>query len=298
MTNKLAPTLFFTVESFLNWRITQKSPIGLIPTMGNLHAGHLRLVEEALTKYDCCVVSIFVNPTQFGPKDDFERYPRTLDQDCQQLSELYEKYPDKQLVIFAPSSASEVYNDDFSFSINPGELAQIIEGQCRPGHFQGVCTVITILLNLVKPRGLFLGKKDYQQLRILEKLVRNLKFDVEVIGIETVRSPKGLALSSRNNYLQSDEEIKLAEQFPVVLKDLEKLLIESWNENQYWSPEKIVALVQNFCSQYPFSWDYCELRQQDLSILSEHSSKVVLLAVIKVGTVRLIDNREFEVKIS
>jgi pantoate--beta-alanine ligase len=288
-------TLFFTTDSFKNWRKQHTLLIGFVPTMGNLHTGHLKLLELALENYSTVVLSIFVNPTQFGPSEDYEKYPRTLEQDTRLVEELLANYPNSQVILYAPKNPSEVYHKDFSSFINPGTLGSILEGERRPGHFQGVCSVVNILLNLVQPETLYLGKKDYQQWRILEKMITDLHIPVKVIGGETVRDNQGLALSSRNRYLTS-EQLTVAQQFPKALQQLKNLLVDDWQKEQSWDAPHVKKILETFCQSSELNWDYCFLRQQNLQEISEESKQVVILAVIKVGHVRLLDNLEFELK--
>ena len=176
--------------------------IGLVPTMGALHDGHLSLVREARRMCDVVVVSVFVNPTQFGPNEDFNRYPRDLTQDTTRLSDYNVDY------IFAPS-VEEVYPKGFSTYVSVEGLSEPMEGVSRPGHFRGVATVVTILLNIVRPDFAFFGQKDAQQSLVVRRLVRDLAFETEVVVLPTVREESGLALSSRNAYL-SDEDRRSA----------------------------------------------------------------------------------------
>lgn len=292
MINKNTIPLFFTTTSFNHWRSTLTENLGFVPTMGNLHLGHIHLVEEALKLYETVVVSIFVNPTQFGPNEDFDKYPRTLDQDCEMLLRLWQKYPDKKIIIFAPKTPSEIYVDNSTTTISAGAISQTLEGKSRPGHFQGVCNIVAILLNIVTPSELFLGKKDYQQLKILSKMILDLKFRVKVHAVETVRLANGLAMSSRNNFL-SPEELDFAKKFPMSLNELKYKLIEHWQIANCWKSATVTSLISTYCQNSSLNWDYCELRQQDLAPINEHSQQVVLLGVVKIQQVRLLDNLEF-----
>src|ERR687893_1794123 len=172
--------------------------VGLVPTMGALHEGHLSLVREARRMCDTVVVSIFVNPKQFGPGEDFERYPRDLTKDTMLLGDYNVDY------IFAPA-ADEIYPKNFSTYVEVAGLSDQLEGAARPGHFRGVATVLTILFNIVRPDFAFFGQKDAQQTMVVRRLVRDLAFDTEVVVLPTVREESGLALSSRNNYLSREE---------------------------------------------------------------------------------------------
>ena len=182
----------------LNERLRAAGPVAFVPTMGNLHAGHLALVRNARKHADCVVVSIFVNPLQFGPTEDFQTYPRTLDADFAQLKQAGAD------VVFAPS-VTEIYPTPQQVEIVPPPIANELCGAFRPGHFQGVATVVAKLFNIVQPAVALFGKKDYQQLFVIRAMVRELNFPLRVIGAETLRAEDGLALSSRNGYLSAQD---------------------------------------------------------------------------------------------
>src|SRR5258705_10164385 len=179
-------------------RREQDRTIGLVPTMGALHEGHLSLVREARRMCDVVVVSVFVNPTQFGPSEDYADYPRDLTKDTALLTDYNVDY------IFAPA-AEEIYPKEFSTYVNVGGLSKLLEGESRPGHFRGVVTIVAILLNTIRPDFAFFGQKDAQQAVIIKRMVRDLAFDSEIIVLPTVREDSGLAISSRNLYLSSEE---------------------------------------------------------------------------------------------
>src|SRR6266480_2458951 len=179
-------------------RREQDRTIGLVPTMGALHEGHLSLVREARRMCDVVVVSVFVNPTQFGPSEDYERYPRNLTKDTALLTDYNVDY------IFAPA-AEEIYPKDFSTYVNVGGLSKLLEGEARPGHFRGVATIVSILLNTIRPDFAFFGQKDAQQALIIKRMIRDLAFDTEIVLLPTVREDSGLAISSRNLYLDPEE---------------------------------------------------------------------------------------------
>ena len=180
-------------------RREQDRTIGLVPTMGALHEGHLSLVREARRMCDFVVVSVFVNPAQFAPGEDFERYPRDLTKDTALLTDYNVDY------IFAPP-IEEIYPKGFTTYVNVSGLSKLFEGEARPGHFRGVATVVTILFNIVRPDFAFFGQKDAQQAVIIRRLVKDLAFDTEVIVLPTVREDSGLAMSSRNSYLSAEEQ--------------------------------------------------------------------------------------------
>ena len=180
-------------------RRDQDRTVGLVPTMGALHEGHLSLVREARRMCDVIVVSVFVNPTQFGPGEDFEHYPRDLTKDTALLTDYNVDY------IFAPT-VEEIYPKGFSTYVNVEGLSEQLEGASRPGHFRGVATVVTILLNTVRPDFAFFGQKDAQQALVIKRLVKDLAFDTEIVVLPIVREDSGLAISSRNLYLTADEQ--------------------------------------------------------------------------------------------
>src|SRR5690242_16059450 len=169
-----------------------------VPTMGNLHEGHIELIRIAKPRAACTVVSIFVNRLQFGPREDFDRYPRTLPVDSERLREAGVD------VVFVPEER-EIYPEPQTFVVEPSDLQHILEGAHRPGHFRGVATVVLKLFNLVMPHSAIFGKKDYQQYIVLRDMVRQLALPIEIIPADTVRAPDGLALSSRNSYLSAEE---------------------------------------------------------------------------------------------
>ena len=169
-----------------------------VPTMGNLHRGHIELINIAKPRAACTVVSIFVNRLQFGPREDFDRYPRTLEADCAKLREAGVD------VVFAPSE-NEIYPEPQSFVVEPSDLQHILDGAVRPGHFRGVATVVLKLFNMVSPHAAIFGKKDYQQCLVLTSMARQLALPIEIILAETVRASDGLALSSRNSYLTAEQ---------------------------------------------------------------------------------------------
>ncbi|HWW73849.1 MAG TPA: pantoate--beta-alanine ligase [Pyrinomonadaceae bacterium] len=183
-------------------RREEEKTIGLVPTMGALHEGHLSLVREARRMCDVVIVSVFVNPAQFGPSEDFSRYPRDLTGDTTKLADYNVDY------IFAPP-VEEVYPKNFSTYVTVEGISEPMEGAARPGHFRGVATVLTVLFNAVRPDFAFFGQKDAQQVLVVKRLVRDLAFDIEVVVLPTIREQTGLALSSRNAYL-SEEQHKAA----------------------------------------------------------------------------------------
>jgi pantoate--beta-alanine ligase len=187
-----------TSVTALRERLQREPNNVFVPTMGNLHEGHIDLIRVGKPKAACTVVSIFVNRLQFGPKEDFERYPRTFQSDCDKLRSAGVN------VVFAPDE-KEIYPEPQTFVVEPSDLQHILDGAFRPGHFRGVATVVLKLFNMVMPHAAIFGKKDYQQYLVLRDMVRQLALPVEIIPAETVRAADGLALSSRNGYLSPAE---------------------------------------------------------------------------------------------
>lgn len=258
----------------------EEKPIGFVPTMGSLHEGHLALVREARRMSDAVIVSIFVNPTQFGAGEDFSRYPRDLARDADSLAPIDVDY------IFAPT-AEEIYPRGFSTWVEVGELSEKLEGLSRPGHFRGVATVLTILFNLVHPKFAFMGQKDAQQTVIARRLVRDLHLPTEIVIVPTARDSDGLAYSSRNQYLTHDERRAA----PVLYRALK--LAESMYVNGERSAGRIVKAMRKQIESEPLArLDYIAVtdteRLNQLDDLSGQKALVSLAAFF--GSTRLIDN--------
>ncbi|MFT6068238.1 MAG: pantoate--beta-alanine ligase [Bacteriovoracaceae bacterium] len=267
--------------------------IGFVPTMGNLHKGHMSLVKESLRHNDNTIVSIFVNPKQFGPSEDFEKYPRTLGRDNQTLKELYrqEEFKGKLLTIFAPENPEEVFPPGFSTKISVGDLTNKLCGINRPGHFDGVTTVVYRLFSIVKPHKAYFGQKDYQQYLVIKKMMEDLKLDIQLVPMPTKRDADGLALSSRNQYLNKDDKL-VALSLPSTLESIKELI-----RNNYWPESYEKAL--NFASMTKESpaWDYLEiLDAKTLEEPTERTHTIILAGALKVGRTRLIDNKLVEIK--
>lgn len=266
--------------SSLRARLKRESSIAFVPTMGGLHEGHMSLVRLAQQKSNCVVASIFVNRLQFAPTDDFDRYPRTLASDCDQLEH------QNTDVVFAPDDNS-LYPVRQEFMLEPPPVSNILEGEFRPGFFRGVATAVLKLFNIVQPHVAVFGKKDYQQLHIMRELVQQFNLPLEVVAGETVRTPDKLALSSRNRYL-SDEERVEAVQLYRALSQI-KREIEDGNNNFHALEERA---KENLCNR---GWkpDYIAVQQRDtlLPALNNGENKVILGAAW-LGKTRLIDNLE------
>jgi len=254
--------------------------VALVPTMGNLHRGHLSLVTAGLARADRLVASVFVNPLQFGPTEDFGRYPRTLERDCELLDGVGAQ------LLFAPA-ADEMYprGVEQTAVVDVPGLADLLEGQFRPGHFAGVATVVTKLLNIVAADVAVFGEKDFQQLSVIERLVADLCLPVEVVAAPTVRDPDGLALSSRNQYL-SPEERSLAPRLYAALCTAREQLMAGERD---WAGVESAGL--RALAGAGFAADYFAVRRQsDLLPPAADDDSLVVLAAARLGTTRLIDN--------
>ena len=258
----------------------QDRTIGLVPTMGALHEGHLSLVREARRMCDIVVVSVFVNPTQFGPSEDYEDYPRDLTKDTALLTDYNVDY------IFAPA-AEEIYPKDFSTYVNVGGLSKLLEGESRPGHFRGVATVVAILLNTVRPDFAFFGQKDAQQAVIIKRMVRDLAFDTEIVVSPTVREDSGLAISSRNLYLDAEEQ-----QSAAVIHRALKQAKEIYKKGERHA-SKLAEIVRATIETEPrVRVDYVSVVDAEtLEKLDKLDERPILVAVAAyLGKTRLIDN--------
>ncbi len=263
----------------LRTHLAQQASIAFVPTMGNLHEGHLELVRIARQKGQCVVVSIFVNPLQFGPNEDFDKYPRTLEADCAKLQGLAD-------VVFAPS-VDEMYPEPQTVYVDLPAIANELCGAFRPGHFRGMATVVLKLFNLVQPNIAIFGKKDYQQLAIIRQMVMQFNLPIEIVGAETSRADDGLALSSRNQYLSADERTEAANLYRTlqgVAKDLQA------------GAEAIATIelkASRTLAQRGWQVEYVSVRSQNgLAIPSQDEQKWVVVAAAKLGKTRLIDNLE------
>jgi len=258
--------------------------IALVPTMGNLHDGHMKLVDEAKARADVVVVSIFVNPMQFDRVDDLARYPRTLQEDCEKLNK---RNVD---LVFAPAP-NEIWpkgTEETTYVDVPG-ISTMLEGASRPGHFRGVSTVVSKLFNLVQPDIACFGEKDFQQLALIRKMVEDLGYDIEIVGVPIVRAKDGLALSSRNGYLTADQR-KLAPGLYKVMSDMVEQL-----QQKALSSEEIIAIAEQALNDKGFRADDIQIRDADtLLALSTTSKRAVILVAAWLGQARLIDNTVVE----
>jgi pantoate--beta-alanine ligase len=259
--------------------LAKEGAIAFVPTMGNLHEGHLDLVRIARKQGSCVVVSLFVNPLQFGEGEDFDKYPRTLEADCTKLRELAD-------VVFVPSVA-EMYPEKQTIYVELPSIANELCGAFRPGHFRGMATVVLKLFNIVQPQIAIFGKKDYQQLAIIQKLVSQFNLPIEIIGAETTRAADGLALSSRNQYLTAEERTE-AVFLSQTLRELKENLIAGGKGYVALEQKAVEALAKQ-------GWqvEYVAVRNQaDLGIPAQGERKLVVLAAARLGKTRLIDNLE------
>jgi len=250
-----------------------------VPTMGNLHQGHIQLINIAKPRAACTVVSIFVNRLQFGPREDFDRYPRTLTADCEKLAAAGVD------VVFAPDEG-EIYPEPQVYTVEPPDLQHILDGAVRPGHFRGVATVVLKLFNMVMPHAAIFGKKDYQQYLVLRDMVHQLALPVEIIPAETVRAADGLALSSRNGYLdaaQRSESVQLS-------AALRSVAVAVASGRRDWA--NLEAQAMDSLASRGWKPDYVAVRRQ--SDLGEPAAgePLVVLAAARIGSTRLIDNLE------
>ena len=260
-----------------------RKTIGFVPTMGNLHQGHLNLVREAKKLCDVVVVSIFVNPIQFGAGEDFESYPRTLEQDSHLLADVGCD------IIFAPTVDQMYGKQPRLTNITVGGITQDLCGQSRPGHFDGVAVVVTKLFNIVQPHFAFFGQKDYQQLAVIRQLVKDLNMPIEIIGVPIARDRDGLALSSRNGYLTEQQR----QTAPIIFQSLKQA------EKELHAGVALSEALQNIRTQLSNAGlivDYVEARQPDLQPIDTFDHDLVLFVAAKLGTTRLIDNLQIQLK--
>ena len=272
-----------------------ESHIGFVPTMGNLHEGHLSLIEESLENNDWTIVSIFVNPKQFGPNEDFERYPRTLGKDVNLIKDLFQKKGfekmGKKVAVFSPEKVSEIYPPDYSTTISVGEeLTGKLCGLSRPGHFDGVTTVVHQLFSVVSPNKVYFGQKDYQQYLVIKRMISDLNLDIQIIPMPIKRDADGLALSSRNQFL-SEEQKRSALVLPKTIDKMKKTI-----KSQPWKKAKNLLLKITEDEYKKGMWDYLEvLDSTNLKTPGEDTHTVVIAGAIKIGETRLIDNKLVEV---
>lgn len=279
---KIVKTISEVRNSVKEWK-KQGLSIGLVPTMGYLHEGHKSLIERAHKENDVVVVSDFVNPVQFGPNEDLATYPRDLERDAKLCEEA------GAALLFNPEP-DEMYFEDFHTYVNMESLSDELCGKTRPTHFRGVCTVVSKLFNIVTPDRAYFGQKDAQQLAIIRRMVRDLNFDIEIVGCPIIREKDGLAKSSRNTYL-NEEERKAA----LILSKAVKLGMEL-AENGEKSADKIVSEMKKLIETEPLAKiDYVKaVDANSIEIISEMKPPVLIAMAVYIGKTRLIDNFIYE----
>jgi pantoate--beta-alanine ligase len=272
--------VFRTIAELSRWRAGVTPSVGFVPTMGYLHEGHLSLVRQARAKNDSVVVSIFVNPTQFGPHEDFQRYPRDLAHDLGLLE------AEQVDAVFSPE-VDEMYPMGASTVVDVEALGGVLEGASRPGHFRGVATIVCKLFHLVRPDRAYFGEKDYQQLRVIQRMVHDLRMPVEVVGCPTIREPDGLAMSSRNVYLSPAER-----QAAVVLSQALSRAVQLFKDG-VWDGAGLQAEVQSILAKEPLiRTDYVAVvHPRTLQpVVSLATAGAVICVAVWIGHTRLIDN--------
>lgn len=275
--------IFHTVKELRNWRKSITGSVALVPTMGNLHEGHLSLVAQARQAAEHVVVSIFVNRIQFSQGEDFDQYPRTLQQDAEKLRAA------GVAAVFAPDERELYPAGEQSYFVEPPALKHELCGATRPIHFRGVATVVSKLFNLVQPDVACFGKKDYQQLVILQGMVRELNFPVRIIPVEIGRAADGLALSSRNQYLSATERTEA----PYLQQVLQQTVRQAQNGTDYAA---CTTEARAKLQAHGWAVDYVEIREAgSLKTAQAGDKNLVVLAAAKLGSTRLIDNIVFAV---
>ena len=260
--------------------LSARGPVVFVPTMGNLHEGHISLMEQARAYGRTVVASIFVNRLQFGAGEDFDKYPRTFQADCDKLAAAGVD------VLFAPTEA-DLYPEPQQYLVDPPDIQHLLEGEFRPGHFRGVATVVLKLFNCVQPDAAVFGKKDYQQLMVIRNMTRQLALPIAIIGGETVRAEDGLALSSRNGYLSAAERAEAPHLYRL-LNEIRAAIRSGETDTVKLENAAISALTAA-----GWKTDYVAVRQQaDLAMPKAVNAPLVVLAASRLGTTRLIDNIE------
>jgi pantoate--beta-alanine ligase len=267
----------------------KNSKIGFVPTMGNLHQGHISLLERALTEYKTVYFSIFVNPKQFGPNEDFARYPRTLENDISLIDKLTQRFPNSKVVVYSPKDPQEVFPENADQLISVWGLSTELEGKIRPGHFDGVATVVHRLFKLIKPETAYFGLKDYQQYMVIRQMVKDLNMAIKITGMPIIREESGLALSSRNQYLdpeQKNTSIIVSQTLKQIIKKL---------DGKRDNISKAREIIQEILNDS--HWNYLEIRDSEtFSLNTTSSNNITILAVYQLGTTRLLDNMQVEIQ--
>ena len=274
-----------TIQEFRKWRKGITGPIGFVPTMGALHAGHLSLVEESIATCQNTIVSIYLNPAQFSPGEDLNRYPKTIDADIKKLSSFQVD------CVFLPND-SEMYPKEFSTQIQENSLSSVLEGNSRPEFFTGVITIVAKLFNIIEPTHVFFGEKDAQQLHIIKKIISDLNYSIEVVSCPIIREKNGLAMSSRNEYLNNAER-KIAATIQQALQEGKNLII-SGERNSRIIRDKIINTIN---TEKLLRIDYVSVADsKTLMEISDKIKKDVLISVaVYLGEIRLIDNFNYSI---
>lgn len=270
-------------------RNSEKSSVGFVPTMGNLHEGHISLLREALKHDSIVYFSIFVNPKQFGPSEDFNRYPRTLEDDLVLIRKVNEEFPSAKIVVYAPVSPEEVYPTGYDQKVDVPGISEIFEGAIRPGHFEGVATVVYRLFEIVRPREAYFGLKDFQQFLVIRNMVKDLQLPIKITGMPIIRDQDGLALSSRNQYLNTQER-----QEALILSRTLNKVKSILNNNKRNLPEAQKFIAETLKDP---RWNYLDMRDgENLSSDMTDSGTITLLGVFQLRTTRLLDNTQVEIR--
>lgn len=255
------------------------SDIGLVPTMGNLHEGHLSLVRKSIENHQQTIVTIYVNPTQFGEGEDLSSYPRTLNEDLEKLRQF------NDIIVFCPKNDHEVYAQKPMINFSIPSLEKVLCGRNRPGHFNGVMQVIYRLFKMTEPNVAYFGKKDFQQLLIIKNFAKEMFPEIDIVGVDIVRQSNGLAMSSRNNYLSKTDQQQAL--------NLRETLLEA--KAIFFSNKKEVLKFIEDTKKNDSSWDYIELLDsRNLSSPSKETRSLILAGAYKLGAARIIDNITFE----
>ncbi|MCL6473595.1 MAG: pantoate--beta-alanine ligase [Firmicutes bacterium] len=257
----------------------EEKTIGFVPTMGYFHEGHLSLMRRAKAECDLCVVSLFVNPTQFGPSEDFQRYPRDFARDAAMAESVGVD------LLFAPE-VEEMYPEGYQTYVEVTQVTRRLEGAARPGHFRGVATVCTKLFHIVQADRAYFGKKDYQQLKVIQRMVKDLNIPIEIVPCETVREPDGLAMSSRNVYLKPDEREAATVLYRALCAGRDAILAGERDA------KKVQTLVEHVIATEPLvTTEYVDVADAEtLEPLTDLRGEVVISLAARVGVARLIDN--------
>ncbi|GAB6139008.1 pantoate--beta-alanine ligase [Halanaerobaculum tunisiense] len=272
------------IREFVKTKQRAGQKIGLVPTMGYLHQGHLALMKEAKQENDIVITSIFVNPTQFGPDEDYDEYPRNLDRDAELAAKVGVD------AIFAPET-DEIYSSKAATTVQVEGLTDKLCGACRPGHFTGVCTIVSKLFNIINPDRAYFGQKDAQQALVIKRMVKDLNFGLEIVTVPIVREEDGLAVSSRNKYLNQAERTAATVLYNSL--ELARQLIEQGEGNAEVVKNKMIELIED---EPLAKIDYVELVDQDtLESITEINGQILIALAVYIGGTRLIDNIMLEV---